>query len=112
MSLIEKIRKARESVVEVDGKKFTIRRPTEAEQAEMYKDPKFSYLDLVRCCVVGWDLKEIDLIPGGDPIALTFSQELWIEYVSDHSDLWSDLSNAITESIRAHNTKVERAEKK
>lgn len=112
MSLIDKIRKARESAVEVGGHKFTIRRPTEAEQAEMYKDAKFSYLDMVRRCVVGWDLQEIDLIPGGNAIALPFNTELWVEYVSDHSELWSDLSNAIMQSISAHKAKEERAEKK
>jgi hypothetical protein len=112
MSLIDKIRKARESVAEVGGHKFTIRRPTEAEQAEMYKDPKFSPLVLVRRCVVGWDLQEIDLIPGGDPIALNFSTDLWVEYIDDKSELWKPLADAIKQSISDHNEKAERAEKK
>lgn len=112
MSLIDKIRKARETSVTVHGHQYTIRRPTEAEQAEMYKDTKFSYLDLVRRCVVGWDLQEIDVLPSGDPVPLAFTPELWIEYVSDHSELWSELSNAVTLAISTHNAKAERAEKK
>ncbi|MDP3322643.1 MAG: hypothetical protein Q8S71_03750 [Hydrogenophaga sp.] len=112
MSLIDKIRKARETTVEANGKKFTIRRPTEAEQAVFYKNPKFTPLDMVRQCVVGWDLQEIDVIPGGDPILLAFTHELWVEYVNDNSELWKPLSEAIKESVRTHNEKVERAEKK
>jgi hypothetical protein len=111
MSLIEKIRKARESVVEVDGKKFTIRRPTEAEQAQMFSAGA-SQLELVRQCVVGWNLKEIDLIPGGDPVDATFSTALWVEYVDDNSELWQPLREAIKDSIQSHNAEVERAVKK
>lgn len=111
MSLIDKIRKARESVVEVDGKKYTIRRPTEAEQSEIYRNGGTT-LEMVQRFVVGWELQEIDLIEGGDPVAVTFSSELWAEYVSDHVQLLAPLSTAIRESIAAHNEKVERAEKK
>lgn len=112
MSLIEKIRKARESVIDVGGRKFTIRRPSEAEQAELYKDPKFSQLEFVRRCVVGWDLEEIDVIPGGNAVALTFNSELWVEYVNDKSELWKPISDAIKAAISAHNAEAERAEKK
>lgn len=111
MSLIEKIRKARESVVEVNGRKFTIRRPTEAEQAAMYSG-QASRLTLVHHAVVGWDLQEIDLVPGGSPIALPFDAALWVEYVDDRSELWQPLADAVRAAINAHNEEVERAVKK
>jgi len=111
MSLIDKIRKARESVVEVDGKKFTIRRPTEAEQVQALAD-RASRLDLVRRFVVGWSLQEIDIIPGGDPVDVAFDNELWTEYVNDKAELWDPISSAIKALVDDHNAKVERAEKK
>ena len=111
MSLVEKIRKARESIVEVDGKKFTIRRPTEAEQVQMLVE-KSSRLDVVRRFVVGWNLQEIDLIPGGDAVDAKFDADLWAEYVDDRAQLWSPINDAIKASIAEHNQKVESAEKK
>jgi hypothetical protein len=111
MSLIEKIRKARESVVEVDGKKFTIRRPTEAEMSLMLVE-KSTRIELIRKFVVGWNLQEIDLIPGGDPIPVVFDSNLWAEYVDDKASLWAPIADAINASIADHNEKVERAEKK
>lgn len=111
MSLIDKIRKARESVVEVDGKKFIIRRPTEAEQVQALAD-RASRLELVRRFVVGWDLQEIDIIPGGDPVDVPFDSALWAEYVDDRADLWEPISSAIRALVDEHNAKVERAEKK
>jgi hypothetical protein len=112
MSLIEKIRKARESVIEVEGHKYTIRRPTEADQAEMYRGAGYSRLDLVRSCVVDWDLQEIDVVPGGSPIPLTFSAALWAEYVDDKSSLWQPISDAVRNLINTHNEEVERSVKK
>jgi len=111
MSLVEKIRKARESIVEVDGKKFTIRRPTEADMSLMFSQG-WSRIELVRKFVVGWNLQEIDLIPGGDPIAVNFDTDLWVEYVNDKAALWAPIADAIKASITEHNEKVERAEKK
>jgi len=97
--------------VEVDGKRFTIRRPTEAEQVQMLAE-RASRLDLVRRFVVGWNLQEIDLIPGGDAVDAKFEPDLWAAYVDDHAELWSPINDAIKASIAEHNLKVERAEKK
>lgn len=110
-SLTEKLRKARESVVEVDGKRYTIRRPTEAEQATV-SGQGATALDLVRRFVVDWELHEVDLIPGGSPVAVKFSAEAWVEYVDDHPELWEPLSNGIVAAIRAHREKAAALEKK
>lgn len=112
MSIAEKLRKSRESIVEVDGKQYTIRRPTEAEQINFFNAENISALELVRLFVVNWDLQEIDLISGGSPIAIAFDAETWAEYVNDKPSLWKPLSDAITQSILNHREKVESAVKK
>lgn len=111
MSLIDKIRKARESVVEVNGRKFTIRRPSEAEQAVIFSS-NASALELVRRFVVGWELQEIDIIPGGNPVPVAFDAEVWAEYVNDVPELWEPISSAIIQAVVDHRKKVEAAVKK
>lgn len=112
MSLVDKLRKSRESVVEAGGHKFTIRRPTEAEQAIVFGDKKVKAIELVRLFVVAWDLNEIDLIPGGNPTPAAFDSELWAEYVDDKPELWEPISKAVIDSILLHREKVEGAVKK
>lgn len=112
MSLVDKLRKARESIVEVDGHQYTIRRPTEAEQAELFGNNKITGIAMVRLFVVDWDLNEIDLIPGGNPTPVPFNAELWSEYVNDKPELWNPISSAIVDSIVQHREKVEGAVKK
>lgn len=112
MSLIQKIRASRESTVEVGGAKFIIRRPTEAEQSEYFGDQAVSSLEVIRRCVCGWNLQEIDVVPGGNPVPLEFSQELWAEYVDDHRELWQPIFDAIIDSIVADRKKREDAAKK
>lgn len=98
-SLAEKIRKAREQLVEADGHQFTIRRPTDAERAEWFSRDGISPLELVRRSVVDWDLTELDLIPGGSPTPADFSHEAFAEYVNDKPELWSPLRDAIMAAI-------------
>ena len=112
MDLLEKIRASRESVVDAEGKKFTIRRPTEAEQITLFRQEGINSLDMVRLFVVGWNLQEIDLISGGSPVSVEFNAQVWAEYVNDKPALWVPLSDAITQSILSHREKVESAVKK
>lgn len=100
-SLAEKLRLARETRVEVDGHHFTIRRPTEAERMEWMGKDGITPLDLVRRCVVAWDLLETDLLAGGAPVPATFDAELFAEYINDKLDYWLPLSNAIQDAISA-----------
>lgn len=93
-ALVAKIRKARERVVEVAGHKYTVRRPTD-EYVVFQKAPE--RVDFLREVVVGWDLQEIDLIPGGSPEPVAFTPELWAEYIVDHPELWEPLGLAAIE---------------
>ncbi len=108
MSLIERIKKARESQVEVDGVRFTIRRPAEQEAIhELFEKPsdseqillKVSAEQLLSRYVVDWSgIDEADLIPGGSPVPVPFSTELFILWAKDHLKVWNQLSQAIIEA--------------
>lgn len=109
-ALADKIRKAREKAVEVGGFSFTIRRPTDVEMVEFAGTKKAESLLKF---VVGWDrVKEIDLIPGGDPVPAKFDAEACQEWLTDRSDLFPEVINAIIESYQAHKVAVGDAEKK
>lgn len=98
--------KSREKQVEVNGHVFTIRRP---KPAEMLSD--MSRMDLVRRFVVGWDLRNIDLVPGGLPEPEPFDPALFADYVDDDISLWQPLSEAILAEWRLHQESREAAAK-
>lgn len=102
MSLLDKIRKAREVGVEAGGRKFTIRRPTDEEAMAFGKS---NLLEIVKKFVIGWELKELDLIPGGDGAAVKFDPELFAEWVADQPEVWEPLGTAILNAYKAHTDK-------
>lgn len=108
MSLLDKRQAARQSVVEAGGFKFTIRRPTAYERASIGGQAPF---DLLCKFVVGWNLNEIDLIPGGSPTPAAFDSELLADYLADNPELWEPLTVALAESIRIHDEAVGNAAK-
>ena len=110
MSLIDKIRKARETVVEADGHQFTVRRPTDEDAMRMSSNGD-GLLSIVKEFTVGWDLSELDLIPGGGPEKVAFNAALFAEWVADQPAVWEPLGNAILASYKAHADKRDAAVK-
>ena len=104
MSLIDKIRKARETGVEVGGRQFVIRRPTDEEALRIGRDD-MDMLGVVKRFTVGWDLTELDVIPGGSPASLPFDAALFGEWVADQPAVWEPLGQAILEAYKAHTDK-------
>jgi hypothetical protein len=108
-ALADKIRRARESDVEAGGFSFTIRRPTDAEAMTLAGT---NVVENLLCrFVVGWNLKEIDLIPGGSPVAAAFDVDAFGEWVSDQPETLAALSSAIVAAYQAHVAKRGDAEK-
>lgn len=107
----DKIRKAREQRVEVNGHFYTFLRPTDAQRAEWFSLDGISPLELVRRSVIGWDLKEIDLFEGGNPTLAEFSAEAFAEYVNDQPDLWGPLSTEIQAAIQSRLDNIESIKK-
>lgn len=109
MSLANKIRKAREQVVEAGGFKFTIRRPSDVEMMELGRSGPVSRLFPY---IVGWDgVKEIDVIPGGSPTVLPFDADVCKEWLSDRPDLLTPVMEQITQSYRDHVTALQDSKK-
>jgi hypothetical protein len=98
--------RARERNVEVGGHVYTIRRP---KPAEMLTDQ--SRMDLVCRFVVGWDLKNNDLVPGGTPDPEPFEAALFADWVEDDASLWQPLAEAILADWAAYVAAKEAAAK-
>lgn len=99
-SIVDKIRKARQSLVEIGGHKLTITRPTAADIDARPGRDKTTREHLQYWCqfVVGWDLTEIDLLPGGAPDPVPFSRDALIEWIADREDDWSPLISSIRDA--------------
>lgn len=109
MSLIDKLRKAREVVKTIGGFDFTIRRPTQLEMLEIQNQPRGR---AILPYVVGWSgVREMDLVPGGDPHPLPFAPELRDEWLVDRIDLLVPLADAVFEVYREHEARLEDAKK-
>jgi hypothetical protein len=107
-ALIDKIRKGRESRVESGGYTFTVRRPTDLEMLELGQAVPVSSLFKF---VSGWNVKECDVVPGGGGDQVPFSQALFQEWIADRPDLWTDITQAIVEAYKAHETALGEAAK-
>ena len=100
MALIDKLRRAREFKVEAGGYSFTLRRPTDLEWVEIAGQ---SSARAVLPFVIGWEgVKELDLIPGGDPHPLPFDATACQEWLADRIDLLPLLLEAFVKSYEAH----------
>lgn len=109
MSLIEKLRRARERDVEVGGYTFTVRRPTDLEAIALRGS--HAGADLMPF-VVGWrGVREIDLVPGGSAVDVPFDAEVAADWLADRPDLLWPLVDAIIDSYRAHVAALEEAQK-
>ena len=98
--------RARESSVTVAGHAYTIRRPKQAElRADMTR------MEMVRRFVVGWDLTNADLVPGGLPDPEPFDAALFADWVDDQPTLWEPLYEAVIGAWNAHEAAREAAAK-
>lgn len=100
--LIEKMRAARELAVDAAGHRFTVRIPHGGELeeiAESLNGRSLTFRRVVEAAVVGWNLTELDLIPGGGPEPVLFHADLFREWLGEHGDAIDPLFKAITEGI-------------
>ena len=108
MTLIERMRKARQRQVEAGGFQFTVRRPTDLEAAKL---GHATTQDLL-AYVVGWSgVQEIHLIPGGVAVDVPWSDEVCREFLADRPDLWSPIIDAVIAAYTTHTATLESAVK-
>jgi hypothetical protein len=85
MSLIDKLRRAREKKIEPGGVTFIVRRPTDLDMMEMAG--KVDARKLIPF-IIGWEgVTEGHLVNGGDPHPLPFDREACAEWLADRPDL-------------------------
>lgn len=105
----DKIRKSRESVVEVGGVKLTIRRPTELDMMDVRAS---GTQRAVFRFVVGWEgMTEGAMIEGGDPHPLPFDQDACAEWLGDNPEYFATVVNAILTSYGERAKALEDAKK-
>ena len=110
--LLDKLRKSRESLVEIGDFTFTVRRPTDAEIVA-FRGKQITQEDILGKFIVGWKgVKELDIIPGGDGAEVPFEQELFADWIADKPDLWEPLISAVLASYEIHSQSVTEALKK
>jgi hypothetical protein len=98
-SLIEKIKKARQSKVTIEKITFVIARPTELDLALNGARFGINVREVLSKYVVDWEgMTELELVSGGMPDAVSFSTALFMEWVEDKPEYWSPLATAIKES--------------
>lgn len=108
-ALGDKIRKSRESVIEVGGVKLTIRRPTEIDMMEVRA---VGTQRAVFRFVVGWDgMTEGVMIEGGDPHPLPFDQDACAEWLSDNPEHFATVVNAVLTAYADRGKTLEEAKK-
>jgi hypothetical protein len=106
LSIIERIRRSRRSMVEAGGFEFTISRPTDMDMLEI--GSKMTQALMLERFVVDWSgVREVDLVPGGGPEVVPFSTPLLCEWIADRPDLWNPISDAIISGYRAHEADLE-----
>jgi hypothetical protein len=113
MSLIDKIKKARETQVEAGGYTFTVRRPTDMEVIDIRGSDQLKQGDIMQRFVLGWSgVTELDIIPGGSNTPVEFDTALFMEWVADRPQLWAPITSAILEAYGLHQQRLDDALKK
>jgi hypothetical protein len=87
-----------------------VRRPTDEEALTLSRDD-VNLVDIVKRFTLGWNLVELDLIPGGGPDKVAFDEYLFGEWVADHPAVWEPLGSAIMDLYKVHSAKRDEAVK-
>jgi len=99
MSLVDALRKSREKIVKSGEFEFTIKRPTDYDAV---KFAKMEQLEILTEFVEGWNVKEIDIVPGGTNEIAAFSKELFKEWIKDELNIWPELIEQIQTAYLDH----------
>ena len=131
-SLLERLKKSRQSVVTIDDHVYTVRRPTpmdamewlgnvNALESQKWFDDNFTLKSVswrkaawyaVLHFVDDWDLTELDIYSGGDAKPAAFALDVFEEYLRDHPSTLNRLAVEIFSLWIAHLQQLESDEKK
>ena len=98
---LARLKRSRQHEVDAGGYRFTLERPTQYEVASAGGLLRAD-LDFIVRHVVGWDLKESDLLAGGDPEPAVFDADVCALWLADQPDLWRPLAQSLRDAFVAH----------
>lgn len=114
MDYKRRILAAREQDVTAGGRRFTVRRlgglPLARIRSRNESQTDF-VIDLVRESVVGWDMDEAALFAGGGDSPVPFDTDLFMTWVEDQPQTWSELVTAVLEILERHRQQQEASAK-
>ena len=94
--------KSRESQIPAGRFNLVVRRPTQLEVVRLMADGGNLSIETASRHIVGWDVRESDLLPGGDPEPVEFDSDLFAAWIADQPDLWGPVVKGVVDSVRAH----------
>lgn len=104
---------AREEAVTAGGRTFTVRRLAELPLARLrmqHQGDTQAFLEaLVRDSVVGWGMRENEVLPGGTDDPMPFSADVFLTWVEDEPAIWSGLVQAVLDVMTRHREKQDAA---
>lgn len=108
--LLEKLRKSRQTNVDVGGYAFTLRRLNDFDLGQVAQNGEaIKIIDILKKCVVDWPgMTELKLdIPGGSDTAVAFDTNLFIEWVADRREVYAPLRDMIWKHYNDYKEKQE-----
>jgi hypothetical protein len=103
--LIAKLRAKRSGVVTIDGRTFTVRRPTLHEYLQYRTEDNRVHIPVedLRKFVTDWGgFTELDFWGGGSSETVPFDPDLFMEWIADYPKIWTRLLNEILESFNRY----------
>ena len=109
-----RLQAAREKWVDVQGKRYKIRRPLDRDMRALFKAGADVGESLATDYVLDWEgVTEADLLPGvGGEDPVPFSRGAYLEWVGDRLDVLAEISNAIWTEYQARRAIKESVEGK
>lgn len=99
---LARFQKSRQSIIPAGGHHFTIERPSTLDVVRLSAEGAGLTIENATKYVVGWDLKESDLLPGGDPEPVAFDRAIFSLWLADRADLWEPIVSGVVNAYRAH----------
>lgn len=98
----ERMAAARQSNLPVGRHNLTITRPSPWDVLTAQAEGLRLDIEWAAGYVVGWDLTEADLVPGGDPEPVAFNASAFRMWIKDEPNLWKPLVDGIKDAYQQH----------
>lgn len=109
--LVQRLKDDRISALSIGHITFQVRRPTDIDVANIYKDGLTTF-DIARTAVTGWaGVKESDIIQGGAERQIPWNAELYAEWIKDNPQYWQPIRDHAMTAYERHASVRDEAKK-